>query len=71
VKLALMLGAGLGWGVVGAVALGFIAMFPVALATVIRHGLAARRSTLPFAPFLAIGALAILIVPRLLGVGGS
>lgn len=71
VKLALLLGAGLGWGVVGAVAVASITVFPVALAMIIRGGLAARKATLPFGPFLALGGLVILIVPHLAGLGGS
>jgi leader peptidase (prepilin peptidase)/N-methyltransferase len=71
VKLGILLGAGLGWGVVGAVMIAFIAIFPLALAALIRGGLAARKATLPFGPFLALGGLAILIVPRILGLGGS
>jgi leader peptidase (prepilin peptidase) / N-methyltransferase len=71
VKLALLLGAGLGWGVVGAVVVAFIVMFPVALAALIRGGLAARKATLPFGPFLALGALTILIVSPLAGLGGT
>lgn len=68
VKLAIFLGAGLGPSVVGAVTVAFLCVFPFALGTVIRGGLAARKSTLPFGPFLAFGALVILIVPRLVGV---
>jgi leader peptidase (prepilin peptidase)/N-methyltransferase len=71
VKLAAFLGAGLGWGVIGAVAVAFISVFPFALGTLIRGGLAARKAALPFGPFLALGALVILIVPRLVGLGGS
>jgi leader peptidase (prepilin peptidase) / N-methyltransferase len=71
VKLSAFLGAGLGWGVIGAVAVAFISIFPFAIGTLIRGGLAARKSTLPFGPFLALGALVILIVPRLVGLGGS
>jgi prepilin signal peptidase PulO-like enzyme (type II secretory pathway) len=71
VKLAAFLGAGLGVGVIGAFAVAFISMFPFALGTLIRGGLAARKTTLPFGPFLALGALVILIVPRLVGLGGS
>jgi leader peptidase (prepilin peptidase) / N-methyltransferase len=71
VKLAAFLGAGLGWGVIGAVAIAFISIFPFAVGTLIRGGLAARKSTLPFGPFLAFGGLVILIVPRLVGVGGG
>jgi prepilin signal peptidase PulO-like enzyme (type II secretory pathway) len=71
VKLAALLGAALGWAVVPALALAFISVFPFALWTVVRGGIAARKSTLPFAPFMAFGGLAILIVPRLVGLGGS
>ena len=71
VKLAAFLGAGLGWAVIGAVAVAFISIFPFAIGALIRGGLAARKSTLPFGPFLALGALVILIVPRLVGLGGS
>jgi leader peptidase (prepilin peptidase) / N-methyltransferase len=71
VKLALMLGAGLGWGVIGAVCLAFLGTFPFGLAVLARGGLAARSATLPFGPFLAFGALLIMLVPRLAGFGGS
>jgi leader peptidase (prepilin peptidase)/N-methyltransferase len=69
VKLALLLGAGLGWGAVGALVLAFLGVFPFALATVIRGGAAARKTTLPFAPFLAFGGVMILILPYLSGLG--
>jgi leader peptidase (prepilin peptidase)/N-methyltransferase len=65
VKLALLLGAALGWQVAGAVALAFLCVFPVALVTLARGGLAARKATLPFGPFLALGALIMLFVPYL------
>lgn len=71
VKLVVLLGAGLGWAVVGAITVACMAIFPVAVATLVRRGLAARKATLPFGPFLALGALVILIVPRLLGVEGG
>lgn len=64
-KLALLLGVGLGWGVVAALALAFTAVFPVALFTLVRGGWKARRSSLPFGPFLAFGALVVLIAPLL------
>jgi prepilin signal peptidase PulO-like enzyme (type II secretory pathway) len=67
VKLIVLLGAGLGSGVVGALMIAFLSVFPVALVTVIRGGLAARKTTLPFGPFLALGGLVILIVPHLIG----
>lgn len=71
VKLVAFLGAGLGAGVVGAIALACVSIFPFAIGTLIRGGLAARKSTLPFGPFLAFGGLVILILPQLLGVGGA
>ena len=69
VKLVFLLGAGLGWGVAAAITLAFIGVFPFALAAVVRGGLAARKQTLPFAPFLAFGGLFVLIVPHLSGLG--
>jgi leader peptidase (prepilin peptidase) / N-methyltransferase len=71
VKLALLLGAGLGWGVVGAISVAFLGVFPVAVGMLIRGGLGARRQPLPFAPFLALGTLLILFLPYVAGVGGS
>jgi prepilin signal peptidase PulO-like enzyme (type II secretory pathway) len=71
VKLVVLLGSGLGWSVAGAVALAFLSVFPVALAVVIRGGLSARKTTLPFGPFLAFGGLFVLIVPHLAGFGAG
>ncbi|HWF51595.1 MAG TPA: A24 family peptidase [Solirubrobacteraceae bacterium] len=71
VKLMLLLGAGLGWSVAGALALAFLSLFPVALAVVIRGGLSARKTTLPFGPFLAFGGIFVLLVPHLAGLGAS
>jgi len=65
VKLALLLGATLGWGVVGAVVIGFLCTFPVAVGVLIRGGLAARKTTIPLGPFLALGALIVLFGPHL------
>jgi leader peptidase (prepilin peptidase)/N-methyltransferase len=67
VKLALLLGAALGWQVAGAVALAFLCVFPVALFSLARGGLAARKATIPFGPFLSLGALIMLFVPYLTG----
>jgi prepilin signal peptidase PulO-like enzyme (type II secretory pathway) len=64
VKLALLLGAGLGWGVIGALLVGFLATLPFAIAVLVKGGRAAT-STLPLGPFLAFGGLVVLIVPRL------
>jgi prepilin signal peptidase PulO-like enzyme (type II secretory pathway) len=71
VKLVVLLGAGLGQGVLDAVTIAFLSMFPFALGTLVRGGLGARRTTLPFGPFLAFGALVVLIFPGLVGLGGS
>jgi prepilin signal peptidase PulO-like enzyme (type II secretory pathway) len=60
VKLMLLIGAALGWAAAGAILLSFICIFPVALVVVIRGGSAARKTTLPFGPFLAAGALIML-----------
>jgi leader peptidase (prepilin peptidase) / N-methyltransferase len=67
VKLGLLIGAALGWGAASALALGFLFVFPVALAMVIRGGAAARRATIPMGPFLALGALVALLGPGLVG----
>jgi leader peptidase (prepilin peptidase)/N-methyltransferase len=69
VKLIMLLGAALGWLAVDAVAVAFISMFPVAVATLIRGGVAARKAALPFGPFLAFGGLVVLLVPHLTGLG--
>jgi prepilin signal peptidase PulO-like enzyme (type II secretory pathway) len=71
VKLMFLLGAGLGWSVAGAIALAFLAVFPVALVIVIRGGLSARKATLPFGPFLAFGGIFLLLVPHLAGLGAG
>jgi leader peptidase (prepilin peptidase)/N-methyltransferase len=67
VKLGLLIGAVLGWGAASALALAFLFVFPVALAIVIRGGAAARRTTIPMGPFLALGALVALLGPGLAG----
>ena len=67
VKLMMLLGASLGSGVVGAVMIASFCVFPFALGALIRGGRSARKATLPFGPFLAVGGLVILIAPHLLG----
>ena len=62
VKLILLLGIGLGSGVIAALMIAFLTLFPVALATLVRGGLAARKTTLPFGPFLALGGVVALLV---------
>lgn len=65
VKLALLLGATLGWGALGAVLIAFLCTFPVAVIVLVRGGIAARKTTIPFGPFLAMGALIVLFGPHL------
>jgi leader peptidase (prepilin peptidase)/N-methyltransferase len=61
VKLALLLGATLGAGVVTALAVGFGAVGLVGLALVARSGRSALKTQLPLAPFLALGAIVALL----------
>jgi leader peptidase (prepilin peptidase)/N-methyltransferase len=71
VKLALFIGAGLGWGVFGALLVASLCVFPVALLVLARGGVAARKTTLPFGPFMSIGAIVVLFAPQLTGLPGS
>jgi leader peptidase (prepilin peptidase)/N-methyltransferase len=60
VKLALLLGAALGRGVVSALLLGCAAASVAGVVLLVRHGTGARKRALPFAPFLTLGAVAAL-----------
>jgi leader peptidase (prepilin peptidase) / N-methyltransferase len=64
VKLALLLGAALGKGVVLALLLGAFASVPVAIAVMARGGIAARKTAIPFGPFLAAGAIVALFLSK-------
>jgi len=55
VKLAFLIGAALGWAAVPALVLGVFAAFLPALALLLAGR--GRKATLPYAPFLALGAL--------------
>jgi leader peptidase (prepilin peptidase)/N-methyltransferase len=70
-KLLLLIGVVLGWGVVSAVLIALLCVFPVALLLLVRHGIAARKATIPFGPFLSLGALIVLFGPQLAGLNGS
>ncbi len=70
-KLVLLIGFALGWGVVGAVLIAFLCILPVALVLLIKGGIAARKAMIPFGPVLALGALAVLFLPHLLGASSS
>ena len=59
IKLAVLLGAAVGWDVFGAIVIGCLAMVPVALWMLKRDG-TIRNATLPFGPFLAFGTLVVL-----------
>jgi leader peptidase (prepilin peptidase)/N-methyltransferase len=62
VKLGLFLGAWLGSNVIVALLLAFLAVLPVSLYKLVRHGKAARKMTIAFGPFLAFGAIVTGIV---------
>ena len=61
VKLALLLGAALGYAVLPALTVGFLVMMPVAIYMLVREGAAARKKYLPLGPFLAFGAVVVLL----------
>jgi leader peptidase (prepilin peptidase) / N-methyltransferase len=58
VKLAFLLGAALGRGVVLALLLGCLAASAAGIVLIVRHGSAARKAAVAFAPFLVLGAVA-------------
>jgi leader peptidase (prepilin peptidase) / N-methyltransferase len=62
VKLALLLGAALGGAVLPALFVGTLAAGVAGLVVLARNGLGARRRALPFGPFLAFGAITILLL---------
>jgi leader peptidase (prepilin peptidase) / N-methyltransferase len=57
VKLCFLIGAGLGWHVVGALVYTGVLTFAVAVAILARRGLGARKETIAFGPLLALGAV--------------
>jgi len=58
-KLVFLLGLALGSKVLPALLLGVFAQLPVALYLIAKHGSAARKQTIPFGPFLALGGLVV------------
>lgn len=60
VKLALLLGAMLGRVVPVALMLGMLAALVPAVVLFVRHGSAARKMAIPFAPFLSLGGIVAL-----------
>jgi leader peptidase (prepilin peptidase)/N-methyltransferase len=62
VKLAMLLGAGLGASVVAAFVVGLLAGFVAAVFLIVTRGSAARKMAIPFVPFLALGGLVALFL---------
>jgi leader peptidase (prepilin peptidase)/N-methyltransferase len=62
VKLALLLGFALGGAVLPALVIGTLAGGAAAIVLLARNGAEARRRAIPFGPFLAFGAIAILLL---------
>lgn len=60
VKLALLLGCALGASVLVALMIGLVAALVPAAILIARHGTTARKAAIPFAPFLALGAVVAL-----------
>jgi prepilin signal peptidase PulO-like enzyme (type II secretory pathway) len=57
VKLALLLGAALGWAVGAALMIGLVVAAVAGLALILRDGWGARKRPIPLGPFLAVGGL--------------
>jgi leader peptidase (prepilin peptidase)/N-methyltransferase len=62
VKLALLLGAALGWAVAAAFAVGFVAAGIAGVALIAVRGWSARKAAIPLGPFLALGSVAVLLL---------
>jgi prepilin signal peptidase PulO-like enzyme (type II secretory pathway) len=56
-KLVFLLGLALGARTLGAIVVAFLALLVVALYMIAKRGPAARKETIPFGPFLALGGL--------------
>ena len=66
VKLALLMGAALGKLVAVAMMIGMLAALVPGIYLIARHGQAARKMGIPFAPFLAIGSIVALFAGEFL-----
>jgi len=62
VKLALLLGVAVGWSVPVALLGGMVAALVPSAVLFAKHGAAARKHAIPFAPFLALGGVIALFV---------
>jgi leader peptidase (prepilin peptidase)/N-methyltransferase len=56
-KTGLLIGLALGYRTYPAMMIAFVAVFVAALWVLARHGLSARKTSLPFGPFLAAGGI--------------
>lgn len=61
VKLAMLLGAALGWAVIAALLIGTVAAGLVSAGLLFAHGAEARKRAIPLGPFLAGGAILVLL----------
>jgi leader peptidase (prepilin peptidase)/N-methyltransferase len=61
VKLALLIGAALGWAVVGALLLGTLSAGVFGAILLFKEGSSARKRAIPLGPFLAAGAIVVLL----------
>jgi leader peptidase (prepilin peptidase) / N-methyltransferase len=61
VKLALLIGAALGYKVVGALLLGTLAAGLIGAFLIFKEGSSARKRAIPLGPFLAAGAIVVLL----------
>jgi leader peptidase (prepilin peptidase)/N-methyltransferase len=61
VKLALLLGAALGWAVIAALFLGTVAAGLVSAGLLFARGAEARKQAIPLGPFLAAGTVVVLL----------
>ncbi len=62
VKLALLIGAALGYDVVLALFVALLTSSLYAVVLLLRHGGAARKASMPFGPFLGFGAAVLLLL---------
>ena len=62
VKLALLLGAGLGYAVSVGLMMGMVSALVASSVLFARHGVSARKMAIPFGPFLAFGSIVALFV---------
>jgi prepilin signal peptidase PulO-like enzyme (type II secretory pathway) len=62
VKLAFLMGAGLGTSVAAALVIASLTSLIPSIAILVRHGRAGRKVGFPFGPFLALGSVIALFV---------